>query len=695
MQTTTYLVDATTNKIEERIRNMTKLRKEIISNTNNFREFKIIKSEVIHKLMEYESDFRQLSTIIKSVTTQNLVQKENADLTNKQFERLEHKVKILEKENFQIMETNQELQRRLGNVTSSNCDKDSYIKDLLTKIGYLENIIKDYQKKYEVVRLSPETFDHKIPGRTNNYLSKYNEFSRSLQSSSNNNNLNSLSVNYKKDLNLNYDYDREYLDYISNNDNNFEKRHAAMNSSSSLNYNLIRPKSTSFFKESRISNSTDIEADSRYNDYILIKSSVKNNLKTLKPNFDNPKSNFNKEISKSFTDYYNNNNSHKRSQLSDFTPHEKSNLQQKNYQSNINNNENIIDIERSSDLRTPNKIESNEMRNSKSSHKIIKEKEVGGDFYIKKQGNIKIINELKEEKEVTNKDFEENEANRNKNNINNNNNNNINQNQAEFAKSNGAPFKKASEIPQTKSAASAAENENNKTLNNILNEKDKANLVSEILLKVFSSDSINTTLKRKYGEDFQFKLTDKNVENSFLLEVEKDVKVLINKEKAENKPSGNKAADNINYKELRRSLRTYSPEGKFIDPNNPYLRKKIFEMTKNSKSNNGINNLAQNYNFSELMKSSSGFDNTCKSLDKNINDINNNNNIGEARERSNSSKVRGFDLINKANNAAKAIGGASSSNAAASGYTSLKDYFMKNANFVKGLDRKEAPAKLN
>jgi len=173
MQTTSNLVDATANKIEERIRKMIKLRKEIISNTNNFREFKVVKSEIIHQLVEYENDFRQLSTIIKSVTTQNIIQKENSDLNQMQLERSENKIKLLEKENFQILENNQELQRRLASVTSSNCDKDSYINDLLTQIGYLENIIKDYQKKYEVIRVSPDTFQHNIPGKTDYNDNKY------------------------------------------------------------------------------------------------------------------------------------------------------------------------------------------------------------------------------------------------------------------------------------------------------------------------------------------------------------------------------------------------------------------------------------------------------------------------------------------------------------------------------------------
>lgn len=673
MQSTTNLVEATANKIEERIRKMIKLRKEIISNTNNFREFKIMKSEIIHQLVEYESDFRQLSTIIKSVTTQNVVQKENADLTNKQLERLENKMKILEKENYKILETNQELQRKLGNVTNSNCDKDSYINDLLTKIGYLENIIKDYQKKYEVVRISsPETFEHNIPGRTNNYLSKYNEFSRSILRNSNNNQNNSMSSNYKKDLNLNYDYNRDYLNLNTN--NIFDKREA-MNSSS-IN---LRPKSnTNYFKESRLGKSANLEAESRYNEYILSRSYVKNNLNEDFRN--NAKASLNQEANKSIADDYNNNNISsnnffRRSLLSDYTPHEKSNLHQINYQIVNNNNNNNVDFERSS-IRTPNQPESkNEIRNSNLSNKKTNERERSNlnnqnQNQNKKQNNlnnINIINDLKEEKTPTNKkDISEIE-----------NNNNNNNNQAEFAKSNGAPFKKATESQLINSAESAN--------NNFLSEKDKANLVSEILLKVFSSDNINTTLKRKYGEDFQFKLTDKNVENSFLLEVDKDVKVLVSKEKSENKPSDIKA-NIVNYKELRKSLRTYSPEGKYIDPNNPYFKKKILEMTKNSKNNNSGNaSDATKYNFSELMKSSGGFDQTCKSLDNN-----NKNNNNEGKERSNSSNVRGFDLIKSSNNASKA-----QCPSGAAGYTSLKDYFLKNANFVKGLDRRNSPGKLN
>ena len=69
---TSNLVDATVNKVEDKIKKLIKLRKNIISNTNNFREFKEMKSDIIHQLVEYEGDFRQLTTIISSVTQQNI-----------------------------------------------------------------------------------------------------------------------------------------------------------------------------------------------------------------------------------------------------------------------------------------------------------------------------------------------------------------------------------------------------------------------------------------------------------------------------------------------------------------------------------------------------------------------------------------------------------------------------------------------
>jgi len=577
---------------------MIKLRKEIISNSNTFREFKIIKSEIIHQLVEYESDFRQLSTIIKSVTSQNLVQKENAEIATMQLERLEIKVKILEKENFQILETNQELQRRLGSVTYSNCDKDTYINDLLTKISYLENIIQDYQKKYEVFILSPETFEHNVPKGTNNYFRKFNEFSRTLTSNNFNNN---SSSNYKKDLNLNYDYNRDYLGL----NNNFDIRDA-------MNYSAVnlRPRSSNYLKESNLT--SKFEGESRNNNYL--NRSIANNLNE-DAKFDS-RSRFYVEANKNIN-YVN--NDYKSSVLSVYTPFEKTSIN--NYYQ-YKNNEFSNNKKESAD---------EEARNS----------------------NLSKLNKERESDNINN----------------NNSNDNYSNNLVDFSKSNGAPFKKATEPL----LINRSENIENKP-KILFNEKDKANLVSEILLKVFSSDSINSTLKRKYGEDFQFKLTDKNVDNLFLLEVEKDMKVLIKKEKAENKPSGNKN-ENLNYKELRKSLRTYSPEGKYIDPNNAYFKKKILEMTKNSKNNNS--NSTQN-NLSELMKGSAGFVNSCKSVEKKNN---------EEREISNSNKVMAFDLIKASANNQGESGGR---------YTSLKDYFINNSNFVKNLDRKQrSPIKLN
>jgi len=638
MQSTTInLVEATSNKIEERIRKMIKLRKEIINNTNNFREFKIIKSDIIHQLVEYESDFRQLNTIIKSVTSQNTIQKENAEINQKQMEKLETNIKYFERENFQILEINQELQRRLASVTSSNCDKDSYINDLLTKITYLENIIKDYQKKYEVMRICPETFEHKIP-RTDNYLSKYNEFTRS-----NNNNI-PCDLSYKKNLNLNYDYDKEFslIDNIkpslkSNfSSKNIKKIDSFINEVSNPSLFVLRPRSSKNLIENHFN---DLEASSS-RPYLDMRSYI-NDLKeeAYHKNL-SPRGSLNLDFNKSGNNII---NEIKKSVLNDYPSYEKSSLN-----NNYKENQEIV-----KDFQSNNNLNNNEIRNSKFiENNILNKKLSVEDLRISNNSNknINMINEFRDENLKDNNlynpafEFEEN---------------------TNFTKSNGGPFKKPSD-------QFIYSNENHINNSKGLNEKDKANLVSEILLKVFSSDSINTTLKRKYGEDLQFKLTDKNVDSAFLLEVEKDVKTLLNKEKLQNKPIGN-INDPVNYKEIRRSIRTHSPEGKYIDPNNPYFKKKILEMTNNSKNFNSN----KSYNFNEPMKSSGGFDSNRKSIDKIMNIENN-----EPRERSNSSSIKRIDLLKNGSKAQDR-----------NGFTSLKDYFINNSNFVKNLGKNESPVK--
>ncbi len=634
MQTTSNLVEATANKIEERIRKIIKLRKNIISNTNNFREFKIVKSEIIHQLVEYENDFRQLNTIIKSITTQNIIQKENADLHVKQLERNENNLKILEKENFQIGESNQELQKRLANVVSSNCDKDSYINNLLTKIGYLENIIKDYQKKYEVIRISPETFVHNYPGPTDSYLSRYNEFSRNVKSN------NDVNLNYKKELNLNYDYERDYFDLNNmkrnlNNtvDKNYlnkkEKNNFDATNVSTVNF---QTKSINFINDNNFSENFDNASGYQNFSYKDSKNNVNENNLSSK-NFVNDL-----DINKT-VDINNKNNDFKKSILSNYTPHEKLLMQKNNFDTNNNYKNNHNNLKDNIEyIKITNYIDANETNTNKKSLNFTNE--INEDKQNVKEYNSPIY--INENNENTNKSL-----------------------QIEFSKSNGGAFKKSSE--------QLNENNLNKSLN--ISEKDRANLVLDILLKIFSSDNINTTLKRKYGEDLQFKLTDKNVDALFLLEVEKDVKVLLNKEKEDKIPnitSNVNSNDNVNYKGIRKSIRTYSPEGKLIHMQNPYFKKKILQMDNNTIRSNK-NKISINLND---LKYNPSFNRTCKSVEKNSKN-------DENRERSNSSNLRSIDLMKNT----KLHG--------ENGYSSLKDYFIKNSNYIKGLDKRKSSSNNN
>ena len=504
---TSNLVDATVNKVEDKIKKLIKLRKNIISNTNNFREFKEMKSDIIHQLVEYEGDFRQLTTIISSVTQQNIIQKENSDLKQNNIDRIEQKLKFSEKENLQILETNQELQKRLGLVNNSNSEKDNKILELNSKISFLENIIKDYQNRYDIIRYPREPYDSRILQHRYDTYSYRNIDNVKFQ----NNNL------YKKDLNLNYEY--EFGGGLQRNE---------------------------FFSTS-------------YN--FKPKSSYINQLHK------DPSENYNRTNEK----FYNTN---------------KNNFTEKNYKNNFDS------------PRENNITEQNNLNN------YDKEQE---NFIVKIQGEN--IDDLKG-KTI---EIQENKLNSNN-----------------FSNSNGAFF-------------------NNEALTRKnLSEKDKANLVSELLLKIFSSDNINYTLKRKYGEDFQFKLTDKNIESIFLQEIEKDVNLLINKEKIDNKK-----LDGINYKDIRKSL-TNSPVTPAVAMS-PTIKKNILDLSKNLLNNN--------------------FDSNTKDFNKN-NIIPNTTRSAERKDISKVSQINYKDLqMNQNIN---------------NGHGSLKDYFVSNANFSKGLNKSEA-----
>ncbi len=70
---------------------------------------------------------------------------------------------------------------------------------------------------------------------------------------------------------------------------------------------------------------------------------------------------------------------------------------------------------------------------------------------------------------------------------------------------------------------------NDKNKNSL--EKIRANTVSDLLLKIFSSANISRTLKRKFGENFEIKLTDKDVDPNFISMIENEVNELIDFEK--------------------------------------------------------------------------------------------------------------------------------------------------------------------
>jgi hypothetical protein len=62
-------------------------------------------------------------------------------------------------------------------------------------------------------------------------------------------------------------------------------------------------------------------------------------------------------------------------------------------------------------------------------------------------------------------------------------------------------------------------------------EKERASQVSELLLKIFSSAKISITIKKKFGENFEIKLTGKQSDQKVIRFVENEVNELTEKEK--------------------------------------------------------------------------------------------------------------------------------------------------------------------
>ena len=160
------LLDATTNKIMDKIEKNNRLRKEIINYTNNFREYKLLKTDIIESLLENENDFKQLNIIVKSLTNQCYLQKD-------QVTSLENELNNSKDEFSIACETIQEMQKKFDNLKSENEEKDLFVHELLTKINFLENvIIRDYQTRIYVSKYD-KMFSYKSPFRNDEALKKF------------------------------------------------------------------------------------------------------------------------------------------------------------------------------------------------------------------------------------------------------------------------------------------------------------------------------------------------------------------------------------------------------------------------------------------------------------------------------------------------------------------------------------------
>lgn len=217
-------------KIEQRSYDINKMRKHLINFTNNFREFKAIKANLINQLFEYESSFNQANNIFKTIY-ENIKNYEEifADLKLKHLTNTE-KINILTEENNKFQEDIFKLNKSNEFKNELNEDKDYFIKELLGKVKYLENIVRDYQKKIYIPKYT-NVLDYKF-----NNFERFKDFYKSLK-------------NTEASKNKDFNTDMHKI----NIHNNTKETYDSLNSNSNLNtkfnktfsYNNKRNKSAS------------------------------------------------------------------------------------------------------------------------------------------------------------------------------------------------------------------------------------------------------------------------------------------------------------------------------------------------------------------------------------------------------------------------------------------------------------------
>jgi len=520
MQNSSNLLDATSNKLNEKVEHISKLRKEIINYTNNFREYKLLKSDIIERFLDNENDFRQLGVILKSVTNQNNIQKETIDSLQNKIENLQNQIKNSDNENLKLKAENEELQKKIESLTISNEDKDVFVHDLLAKVNFLENVIRDYQKRIYISRYD-KMFNYKSPFKNEELIKKF----------------------YDKLIPSEYKF-LSYPYYLLNMKNS---------------YNLSG-------KNINEENSSSLEKKKRESVVTLLKN---------RPKSSNPLLNSVNTEERKSVNLGNNNNNISSKNNNDFFNMKNNN---NNINLNSNNNDNFqnnedTEIIISNNLFNENLLANNNKINKKNnnSNKNINITQSKNKVNVNK--SIQVENEELLRKNITSsngafadKNLNSNNANNNIKNNNDNNNNFINN------------------ISQNKVSSNNI-NSNSNTIKSSL-EKERANQLSDLLLKIFSSCNISRTLKRKFGENFEIKLTDKEADPKFILLVDNEVNELIKKEKERE----NIIKDRLEMNRMRRSndgrssaVRASSPSYYETEKENPRYSKRAFNnFTKNS-----------------------------------------------------------------------------------------------------------------
>lgn len=481
----TGLLDATTNKILDKIEKNNRLRKEIINYTNNFREYKLLKSDIIERLLENENDFKQLNIIVKSLSNQSYLQKD-------QVESLNEKIFSLENELINSQASIEEMQKNNDYLNSENEEKDNFIHELLTKINFLENVVKDYRTRIYISKYD-KMFSYKSPFKNDENLKKF----------------------YEKFLPTDYKYPFIHLSSKGTLGKKFDE--------SPERLDKLKKETLKSLLKNRPKSSNHLIAD--------IKMNNKNENNKLTPSISpDEKKNINTSLNKYFslnginlkkTNSKNSNLSIKNNS-NEFSPmnNHNNNQNEENDFSNENNNQQqyIYEI------------------NNKSKNNFVDTEEACRKIAISSNG-FKSTGEGNFQKELYHSSS-----------------NNFNEENFEQNNNLNSTNKKTSQ------------------------EKERANFVSNLLLKIFSKPNVLRILKRKFGENFEIKLTDKEVDPNFVIILEEEVNELLKKEKQKEFMINERMEANKFRKKSRPSLiRSISP------PNDGRENRKAFNnYTKNA-----------------------------------------------------------------------------------------------------------------